>query len=453
MLVPLSWSTESLTLTLGQQQTISAPGLTRIAVGDPRVADIKAIEFSEQVLITAKGEGATNLIIWDNQDNQEMIRIEVIAVDPAKVTLELKELLGSMQGLNIRQVGSRVVLDGQILSRDHLDKITQIASLYSQVVNLTTISPIAMDMVIARINSEFSQNGWTDIKARRLNKQVVMEGQLEREQDRQKAEMIARAYVPGIINFLKVGVEIQQLINIHVDFIELNNDDRSDIGIQWGDTISLGASAEGTGSFGSGADTAFLGDYGLVANYAATIRAIKSTSRSRVLAQPKLLCRSGEKAEFLAGGEIAIPMVTQDTSTVEYKQYGMILKISPSADNRGNIESAIEIENSTVAEFSVSGAPSFHTSRVSTYVNGKNHQTIVLSGILTKSHSTGLEKVPLLGDIPILGELFRSRAFQNDESELLIFITPTIIKRGGEEMEVEINRMQQKQENSFELIE
>jgi pilus assembly protein CpaC len=449
---PFSWASDTIVLTLGQQKTIKAPGVSRIAVGNPSVADVNAIEKSEQVLITAKGVGKTNVIVWDSDNRERSILIEVIATDPEQVSKEIKELLGDIEGIKIKPVGKRVVIDGYILKKEDLDKIKKITALYPGVMNLTTLSPKVIDLVVEHINKEFAASGWTKSRAKKMADHIVLEGDVSSEEIKQKAEIIAKAYDPKTINFLKVGVEIQQLININIDFIELNNNDRTKVGIDWGDGLTVQAPLIGGGAFGSGLSSALTGSYGIIANYGVTINAIKGKKRSRILAQPKLLCRSGEKAEFLAGGEVAIPLITQETSSVEYKQYGMILKIAPTADSGGNIETAIEIENSTISDFNMSGAPNLHTSRVSTFVNGQNGQTIVLSGVFSKNNTKGTDKVPLMGDIPILGELFKSRSFQNEESELLIFVTLAIVNNETAEKPAEAIRMQQKYDNEAENL-
>ena len=93
------------------------------------------------------------------------------------------------------------------------------------------------------------------------------------------------------------------------------------------------------------------------------------------------------------------------SSTVEYKKYGLILNISPVIDNYDNIATSIEVENSNIADF-VDGIPNFQTSRVKTSINISNNQTIALSGLVSNTHSKSVDKVPGLGSIPILGELF-----------------------------------------------
>lgn len=438
---------KDLVLTVGQQQTMKAPGLSRIAIGDQKVADVKALAEDETVLITAKGVGKTNLIIWGKDDTQTFVKIEVIEIDPDEMAAEIRALLADVEGIRVRTMGRKVVIDGYALKVKDLKKIEKIAGLYPDAISLATLSPAVIDTIVGYINREFDQYfGKDTVHARKMANAIALEGEVRNEEQKSQAETIAKSYHDSIVNFIKVGVEMQDLLNISVDFVEMVNDDETDVGFDWTQTLSLEGSMDGESSFdfGKGSIGALTGTFGLVADYSTTLSLIKSNSKSHILAQPKLLCRSGEKAEFLAGGEVAIPIVSGDTTDVEYKDYGMSLKISPTVDTSGNIASSIEIENSSISGYASDGSPSFRTSRVSTFVNCKDQQTIVLSGIVTQEQLKDVDKVPGLGDIPILGELFKSREFQDNHSELLIFITPTIVSGKMQEMADESKAMKER---------
>lgn len=418
---------ERLILTLGQQKTINAPHMTRIAVGNPKVADVKAIEKLGQVLVTAMGVGETNLIIWDKANRERTIAIQIIAYDPEKVAFEVGELLEGIEGIRVRPLGSRVIIDGNALRKEDLDKIEKVSALYPQATNLVTLNPAVLDIITIQINKEFQNTGLNRIQAKRIGKRIRIEGDVPDEASKQKAEMIASVFVGNIMNFVEVGIALKKMILVKADFIEIDKAAMMDIGIDWGDSLTVGGTATAGGLIGPNRPP-FAGTWGvgITGDYGTTINAVKDDQRSRILAQPRLLCLNGEKAEFLAGGEVAIPIQTSDTTSVEYKEYGLILNISPVADNYDNILMTVKVENSMISDY-VQGHPNFQTSRVSTSVNVKNGQTIVLSGLVSQTQAKEVDKIPGLGSIPIIGELFKSRSFRNDESELVIFVTPIII--------------------------
>jgi pilus assembly protein CpaC len=234
-------------------------------------------------------------------------------------------------------------------------------------------------------------------------------------------------------NLLVVG--IKRMILSEVQFVEIRRNSRDRYGIKYPTDINgslsvvtnfsrdlfpgnfLEATSKGAASSGSEYAIGFQSNDGY----------------GRLLAQPKLVCASGEKAEFLAGGEVPIPLITQNQFTVEYKPYGVILNLRPTADRNGNIQTEIEaeaseIDTSVAVSFGGSSAiPGFRTRKVKTNVTVRHGATIVLSGVFSHDEQKAVSKLPGLGHIPILGELFKSRAFDSTKRELVIFVTPRIV--------------------------
>ena len=338
----------------------------------------------------------------------------------------------------------RVIIDGMILREEDMRKILKISKFYPQVMSLATLSPTVLDTNIELINGELKSAGMSSAKAVRVGNRVILTGDVPDKAAKKQAKVIADAFIKDALNFIKVGISLKKMILMNVDFIEIDKGALTDVGIKWDNLIRFGAEVDAVSTFKGGATKPLIGTYTVTGGeYGLNINLLKNNQRSRILAQPKLLCRSGEKAEFLAGGEIAIPIVTANTSNIEYKQYGLILNISPVIDNYDNIATTIVVENSNITDF-VGGIPNFQTSRVKTSINISNGQTIALSGLVSNAHSKSVDKVPGLGSIPILGELFKSRSFRRDESELLIFVTPQVITPESPKNKKLIDNMQEK---------
>ena len=149
-----------------------------------------------------------------------------------------------------------------------------------------------------------------------------------------------------------------------------------------------------------------------------------------ILATPELSTRSGGEAKFLAGGQIPIvtPASGLNPATVNYKDYGIKLSINPMADDRNNIMATIKTELSTIDPATgTPEQPGFLTRSTDSEINVRNGETIVLSGLVNTDLSNQVDKFPWLGDLPILGALFRSTNFRNNRSDLVIFVTPMIV--------------------------
>jgi pilus assembly protein CpaC len=157
---------------------------------------------------------------------------------------------------------------------------------------------------------------------------------------------------------------------------------------------------------------------------------MEQNGTATILAQPTLSTRSGAKATFLAGGEFPYSVSNINGTTILFKPYGIRLDIEPRVDHNGVIRAKIMSEVSDIdTSISTIGGPALRTRKTEAEFNVMEGGTIVLSGLLKRDASTSLDKTPFLGDIPVLGALFRSKRFQNNETELVVFVTPVAVDR------------------------
>jgi len=269
------------------------------------------------------------------------------------------------------------------------------------------------------------------VNAREENGIIFIEGRVLRQQDavivddmkKKLTAEISKGVV--VFNVVKPTVNLAAMIMLDVQVVEVRRSEAKRIGIQWG-SDAVGPLI----SFNDGIDS---GKIGITTSLSSTIQLLQSEGVARVLAQPKLVTRSGSKAEFLAGGEIPIPVTNQDGSvSVTFKQVGVILNMQPVADPDGFIATALEIEVSAVDEsVSVLGIPGFTTRSTKMEMNVLSGQTMVVSGMLQSEDSKTITRLPGLGSIPIIGELFKSRDFQDQTTELMIFVTPHLMDPEG----------------------
>lgn len=159
-----------------------------------------------------------------------------------------------------------------------------------------------------------------------------------------------------------------------------------------------------------------------------------ATGDAFVLASPELSARSGGKAEFLAGGQIPIltPASANTPATVTFKDYGIKLTIEPVADDKNNINALLKTEVSNVDNsVAVGGNPGFLSRKTDSEFNVQSGQTIILSGLVNKDLQSDVSKLAGLGDLPVLGALFRSNNYRSGRTDLVIFVTPIVIDPGS----------------------
>jgi pilus assembly protein CpaC len=422
-----------ITLVVGQQRVLTVRGVTRVSIGSD-IAQVTALPAQSQILITGVSAGRTTLLVWRSNGSRLSYVVNVTAQDVRELVKEVKQLLGDIEGVTIRIVGDRVFLDGQAYTTDDFQRIQDITKLYPQVHSFVRVAPNAKKLVANALNQEFQKAGLKDVQANVVGTTIFLEGSVESKQDMEKAILITKALGEKVQNLLTVG--IKRMILTEVQFVEIRKKGLDNVGITWPFDITgnlnggininqnlPGFPATKTGvwtlSGTAGSDLAF----GMTLN----------DGYGRLLAQPKLVCASGESAQFLAGGQVPIPMISANQATVQYKDYGVKLKIKPTADRHGNIQVQIFAEVSEVDE-SVSvkigsniSIPGFRTRNVTTNVTVRHGETIVLSGVFNHDEQKTVSKFPLLGNIPIIGELWKSRQFQDSKSELVIFVTPRIV--------------------------
>lgn len=248
---------------------------------------------------------------------------------------------------------------------------------------------------------------------------AILAGTVSSPADKKLLEEFARSR-PNVHLRISLPEERKSLLSYDLKIIEISKGSTSQLGVRWPDAVTVNGSfaAEGNSS----------ATYSIASGFEARLNLLLADGRARILARPHLVCESGESASFLAGGEIPIVIVTPETRTVEWKTYGIVLKLQPKMDTGNKIRTQITAEISTVDHGSGSSqVPGFLTRRVTTHFSGPSGGTVMLSGLIKSEMAKDISKVPLLGQIPILGELFKSRSFRENESELAIFITPAVV--------------------------
>ena len=443
-----AWADEggNVALGVGTQKVLMVPGIQRVAVGDPAVADVRTIG-NNQLLIIGASEGKTTLLVWKSSGQRVSYLVSVRKQDPNEIITELKKLLGEIEGVNVRMVGDRIYLDGQAYTQADADRIDQVVGLYPNVKSFVKIAPNAKKLVAQNLNAAFQKAGLRNVQANVVGSTIFLEGSVESQQDLQKAELITKAIGEKVENLLTVG--IKRMILSEVQFVEIRRQITDRYGIKYPTDISGNAAAVLSITKQLFPGDLAQGDLQATANgnSAFAIGFQANDGYGRLLAQPKLVCASGEKAEFLAGGEVPIPLITNTQFAVEFKPYGVILKLRPTADRNGNIQTEIEAEVSEV-DVSVAVAigpsasiPGFRVRKVKTNVTVRHGETIVLSGVFSQDEQKSVSKIPGIGHIPIIGELFKNRAFDVTKRELVIFVTPRIVNPDTDKIRTIIDEM------------
>ena len=231
-------------------------------------------------------------------------------------------------------------------------------------------------------------------------------------------------------------------VNIRVRFAEVSRSELLRYGVSWNALFNNGTFSFGLVTGGRLAADAAAGASNVIGvglssgnvNIDAMLEALQSNGILEILAEPNITAMTGQTASFLAGGEVAVPVpVNRDLVGIEYKPFGVSLLFSPTLLPNGRIALQVRPEVSSLMgtdATTVGGirVPSFRVRRADTRVEVGSGQTFAIAGLFQRESTQDVEKLPMLGDLPILGNLFRSKRFQRNETELVILITPYLVQ-------------------------
>ena len=356
----------------------SSNRIKRVSIAAPEVADFVLLSPFE-VYLTGKGAGLTNLTLW-HQNFTSVYDIEVI-YDISRLKQKLHEILPDEKDLRVISTNDTITLSGTISSTENLSQVLAITRAFApkdKILNLTQVAGVQQVMLEVRV-----------------------------------AEMARTT---------------QKSLGINFSYINGNDFVVSLIG-----GLANAVTASPT-LFPGQAVTALFSVQKNGNTLTGFIDALNEEGLLKILAEPTLVCLSGQSANFLAGGEFPVPVPQdQDTITIEYKQFGVFLDFTPTvlSENRINIvvrPEVSELDFTTAVQFEGFVTPGVTTRQTSTVVQLADGQSFAIAGLLREVVRDRIAKYPILGDIPILGALFRSRSFLKNETELIIIVTAHLVK-------------------------
>lgn len=378
---------EPVEVSLNESKYMAAPGITRLAVGNPAIADVQLLS-SGDFLLVGKKAGTTSLIVWSDGGRRTEYTVYVAGNDRGMASA-IQDAIGYPK-VHVQMIEDRVMLRGKVENQYEHDSALKIAGLYT------------------------GGDG------------------------------------SGVIDLLEM--EHPSQIRLEAQIIEINSDYTKNLGIQyWSQTPgSNSSSGSSTGNSNSGITVGtaglfyggedfsstrkhggWLGSH--VANVNVTLQALINEGKARILSRPSITTMSGKTANILIGGRIPIPVSDGNGNvSIDWHEYGMKLNIEPVVDSEDKITSKVHAEVSTldyshgvkIDSFSV---PGIATREAESEVNVRSGMTMAIGGLINSEDAKIVSKIPLLGDLPIIGRFFRHTSNTRDKREVIILITPTLV--------------------------
>lgn len=366
----------------------------RVSVGNPDIADILILRQTE-LYIVGKKLGTTNVMVWDKEDALVSIVNVEITHDLASLRERLHTFLPD-ENIAVHSSQGQLVLSGETSSLAQMNKAVDLATAYtesaggieqgSQILNLLSVGgghQVMLDVVVAEMSTEVSRSFNVDLNIISMLDDNHWDANLIRG--------------PEFYNFVTQGTPYEFANGI------------------------IGEYVDGNVFFNVALDIA------------------KENGMAKILAEPNLTALSGQKAEFLSGGEFPVPVPREDGITIQFREFGVGVGFVPTVLDSGKINLNLkvfvsEISNANTVGITPRGTdsllviPSIIKRSSETTVELGDGQTLAIGGLLSDSLRENIERFPGLGDIPILGQLFRSQQFVSGQSELVIMVTPRLVR-------------------------
>ncbi len=429
--------------------------IAKVATGDPEVFGVVQTGDGE-MLINAKKEGASNLIIWGEGDERKELFINVITADLMMQAEELRGMLSDIEGVEVKIVGKRVVVEGQLFRSKDYTKINNLLASMPEVVNLVQMSPYMKKILAAEIERSI---GRANIFVRVAKDAFLLEGVVPNEEESVRAEKVALAYTPTVVNALVSATsqerpqpyERPKLIEVDLTVMEIQRNALKRFGIYFNPDITTQADGSITHTSqinlwpldASRATQLYGALAGTITSFFPKMRRINELGEGRNLMQQTIVTKDGAKAEFFAGSEQPIAVSQEGgTVTIEYKKVGMTLNVIPNIDPLQNINTLLEIESSTVSGEGAGGAPIVRSHTITTDVNVDEGQTIVLGGLAGQNDLKALANENP-DDVPTMFQANYDKTRQREDTEVIIFITPRVVhdvQLANKEVKMNANR-------------
>jgi pilus assembly protein CpaC len=437
----------------GESTTLQIAGITRVAIGDSHIAGVVAA--GNQLLVNGKGHGHTSVFVWRGalETTYEVIVTEQRLDDYARV---IRNAIDEPRVV-VFVAKDAIVVSGTVDDVSRFDRVNDVVARFTSLsknAKFDVVNAVTVSAQLGTLQKSIGSIAGLDKVHVDLDGKgnVVVSGSVS---DRKTAELalakaggVAGAYLSAdgkVIDRLAVDTTTQ--IGIKVYVLEVDDTGLTQLGLRLQGAnpdpsnpgyFILGAPSlvglEGPGSSAVGA-ALNVSPFARLTRLAPTLDLIMQSGHAKILSEPNLVTTPGQLATFLVGGEIPYVVSTGlGQVSVSFKEYGVKLNVTPKILGNGNIDSTIAPEISdldlangvTLNGFTV---PAFKTSKLSTEVITQSGESIVMGGLIRRIDQQTIYKIPILGDIPILGKLFRSKNYQHSQSDVVFILTPETIVR------------------------
>jgi pilus assembly protein CpaC len=404
-------------LSVGEQRDLPIPAETRFSVGNSQIISVKNAQTSNGdpiLLIRAKSKGYSDLMLFLPSGKTQRQAFRVVAKAQGTLLRDARSVLAGVKGLQMLPQGSKVLLRGRIKSLEDFNLLQMyISSSQQSIIDHSLLEPLVRAAAEERIRSLFKQAKLAGLNIKGAGSKIWIEGTAASKSEKEEAETLSREVFYSAQISIRIPFEVKDVLHYRVQIIEMMRSENNSLGLSWTDQVP---------GFAQWQKTGFRGIFSIEA----ALDFLQKKGFARILSKPEIALNADGVAELKVGGEIPIALRSTHFAGVQWKPYGLTLKLETPGIVRGLARTNVTVEMSTLDHANaIDGVPATKNNRMQTVLDLKVDKTIFLSGLMQNSSSQSVKAVPGLGEIPILGELFKSKNYQENRSELVIAITAT----------------------------
>jgi len=433
--VILSYSQETIVATKGHNITYDCEfDIGDIDIGNPEICKARK-SGNRELLINAIKTGETNLILWSiDSSRRKDIKIIVKSIDERGSIItekELRSILKNIEGISVRRVGETIIVEGEVFTNKSFEKVNKVLEKFKGVINLVELSPRMKKIVKQEIKNALVAENIMSVRVKVGKNNFILSGEVESQEIKQRAEIIARAFTPNIVNAIivshRVPIQEEKIIELTLNILEIEKHYLKDIGLYWNPVGSL--SGQGTYVGGSKKKPSIGGTFtGTITGLLPKINKIEEEGKGIIHLQQSLIVKDGKSANYFAGSNIPIPVAQEGgTISIEYKDVGVSLKFTPTIYFGNKLNVVIEIDSNRIVGEGKGGAPILSNSRLKTDFNINSNNSIALGNIISLKELGSNSGSPSGESGLSLMQYNKGKRNKNENTEVIIFVTPKIV--------------------------
>jgi Flp pilus assembly secretin CpaC len=394
-------------LYVGEKFRIDATGIKKVEVSNKKV--IKVYKSDKKILIIeGKGRGNATLYIWQAGAKEAFkYRFTVLSASVFRRSAGIKDALRGIKGIKVNNTADTVYITGNVDKKEDLDLINKLTNSEKNVVNYVKMEGLGFNQIHNKIIASLLELGLYDVNIRQTDGFMIIEANSRSKKSIEHAEQYIKVAYP------EARIDIRYIpyqIDIDVKIVEVNNSDKRELGLETPSEFSVSR-------------------HTVLSNIQidSVLHLYDGRGSAKILSNPSLSSNDGETADFHVGGSIPIKLSSRYSSTMDWKDYGVLLNFTPKVINEDIVELSISSQFSSLDDNnSKNETPSLLIRGVKTVVTMDSGRSVVISGLVSRINSKTTGGLPIISDVPVLSDIFANNSSSNNSTELAVIVTPSI---------------------------